>query len=110
MSGKKLMTSRARAMRRIEQPRRSAKRMKRAVAGGPPPPKARSRPAKGVAGARSVSALNDELHRSEERFRLLIETVAAPVVLLSPRLTVLEINEEAARLYGLPRASILGKS
>ena len=110
MTGKKLMTSRARAMHRTGQPRRSAKGMKRAVVGGPPPHKSRYRPTKGMAGARSLSALKDELRKSEERFRLLIETVAAPVVLLSPGLTVLEINEEAARLYGLPRASILGKS
>jgi len=110
MGRKKGTTASASAARRIERPRGSTRRMKKADAEGQPSRKASFRHAKRVAAADPIAALHEELRKSEERFRSLIETVAAPVMLLSPRLKILEINEEAARLYGLPRVRIIGRN
>jgi PAS domain S-box-containing protein len=41
-------------------------------------------------------------------FSLLVETAAAPILLLSPDLTVIEINSEAELLYGRPRNAVIG--
>jgi len=52
----------------------------------------------------------EQLGRSEEKFRSLIETAAAPILLLSPELVVLEFNAEAERAYGRRRARLIGHS
>ena len=57
----------------------------------------------------STMTLRDELRRSEERFRSLVETAAMPILLLSPTLVVLELNLEAERLYGRPRDQVIGR-
>jgi PAS domain S-box-containing protein len=41
-------------------------------------------------------------------FSLLVETAAAPILLLSPDLSVIEINSEAEQLYGRPRNELIG--
>ncbi|HUK11440.1 MAG TPA: PAS domain S-box protein [Stellaceae bacterium] len=58
---------------------------------------------------RGAASLRNLLHLSEERFRSVIETAAAPILLLSPDLTVLEFNSEAERVYGRPRGKVLGR-
>jgi PAS domain S-box-containing protein len=55
-----------------------------------------------------VAALRDELETSEGRFRSLVETAAAPILLLSPKLVLLELNSEAERLYGRDRKALIG--
>lgn len=57
----------------------------------------------------SLAALKGELAQSEARFRSLLETAAAPILLLSSDLTVREMNSEAERLYGLEREKVLGQ-
>ncbi len=57
----------------------------------------------------SLAALKGELAQSEARFRSLLETAAAPILLLSSDLSVREMNSEAERLYGMDRAETVGK-
>jgi PAS domain S-box-containing protein len=48
--------------------------------------------------------------QSEARiFSSLVETAAAPILLLSSELTVLSLNPEAERLYGRPRETLIGR-
>ena len=56
----------------------------------------------------SIAALRGELADSEARFRSLVETAAAPILLLSAELTIREMNSEAEHLYGLRREAVLG--
>ncbi|MGE5539517.1 MAG: PAS domain S-box protein [Gemmatimonas sp.] len=55
-----------------------------------------------------VAALRVELKRSEARFSSLVQTAAAPILLLSPELVVLDINSEGEQLYGRPRRTLIG--
>ena len=57
----------------------------------------------------SVAALREQARSSAERFRLLVDTAAAPILLLAPNLKILEINAEAERLYGRGRATLAGR-
>jgi diguanylate cyclase (GGDEF)-like protein/PAS domain S-box-containing protein len=50
------------------------------------------------------------LHRSEERFRLLVQTAGNPIVLLSPDYHILEWNFEAGQVYGKSRDEVLGQN
>src|SRR5579863_5675517 len=58
---------------------------------------------------RGTAALRDLLRVSEDRFRSVIETAAAPILLLSPELAVLDFNSEAERVYGRRREKLLGR-
>ncbi len=58
----------------------------------------------------SLAALKGELAQSEARFRSLVETAAAPILLLSSDLTVREMNSEAERLYGRLREDVVGRN
>jgi PAS domain S-box-containing protein len=49
------------------------------------------------------------LKKSEERFRALFQTAGSVIILLSPEGRILEVNQEAERLSGLPKDQILGK-
>ncbi len=64
-----------------------------------PPSKARA----------TAASLRQQLRVSEDRFRSLIETAAAPILLLSPDLVVREVNEEAEQVYGHRRERIVGR-
>jgi PAS domain S-box-containing protein len=74
-----------------------------------PKPKNQGAPKKATA-KRGAASLRNLLRLSEERFRSVIETAAAPILLLSPDLTVLEFNSEAERVYGRPRGKVLGRA
>jgi diguanylate cyclase (GGDEF)-like protein/PAS domain S-box-containing protein len=50
------------------------------------------------------------LHRSEERFRLLVQTAGNPIVLLTPDFLIQEWNGEAEQVYGRTREEVLGRS
>lgn len=56
----------------------------------------------------SVAALKGALAQSEARFRSLLETAAAPILLLSPELIIREMNSEAERLYERAREDVVG--
>jgi PAS domain S-box-containing protein len=60
-------------------------------------------------GTPSVAALRAQARSNAERFRLLEDTAAMPILLLAPDLKILEINAEAARLYGRSRGSLVGR-
>jgi len=64
----------------------------------------RKRPAK-----RDAAKLQDLLRISEGRFRSVIETAAAPILLLSPSLAVIDFNSEAERVYDRRREKLLGR-
>jgi PAS domain S-box-containing protein len=70
---------------------------------------ARAKPSPAKAAKPSVAALREQARSSAERFRLLVDTAAAPILLLAPDLKILEINAEAERLYGRGRAALLGR-
>ena len=53
--------------------------------------------------------LRQQLRGSEDRFRLLIETAAFPILLLSPDFVVREVNSEAEQVYGRRRARLIGR-
>jgi diguanylate cyclase (GGDEF)-like protein/PAS domain S-box-containing protein len=50
------------------------------------------------------------LRRSEERFRLLVQTAGNPIVLLSPDHLILEWNYEAEQVYGKTRDEVMGQN
>lgn len=58
----------------------------------------------------SIAALKRQLAQSEARFRSLVETTAAPILLISSDLTIREMNPEAERLYGLVRRDVIGRN
>ncbi|MFI4986859.1 MAG: PAS domain S-box protein [Alphaproteobacteria bacterium] len=66
-------------------------------------------PAKKPRARHSVASLLAELRRSEESFRSLAASTAAPILLLSRDLVVLDLNHEAERLYGLSREEMVGQ-
>jgi PAS domain S-box-containing protein len=51
----------------------------------------------------------EELKKSEERYRSLVETAGSVIVCLSPDGRILEWNHEAERVYGWGRREVLGK-
>jgi PAS domain S-box-containing protein len=55
------------------------------------------------------AALRSELEASATRFSLLLETAAAPIVLLTPELEIFQINSEALAVFGRQRAGLLGR-
>jgi PAS domain S-box-containing protein len=52
---------------------------------------------------------HDQLQRSEEKFRSLVETAAVPIFVLSPAFVVLEFNAEAERAHGRRRGRLVGR-
>lgn len=50
------------------------------------------------------------LRRSEERFRLLIQTAGSVIVGLTPKFMIFEFNKEAERIYGMKRDQVLEKN
>jgi PAS domain S-box-containing protein len=64
--------------------------------------------ARRVGGTPSVATLREALRASEQRYRSLIETAAAPIFLLSSGLIVTETNPEAERLFGRARKTMIG--
>ena len=53
--------------------------------------------------------MGEELRSSEARYRTLIETAPAAVIVLSPDGSILEFNPEAERAYGVVRADVVGQ-
>ncbi|KKN31300.1 hypothetical protein LCGC14_0825290 [marine sediment metagenome] len=51
----------------------------------------------------------EEIIRSEKRFRALVETVPAVVILISDDFKILEFNPAAEKLYGLKREAVIDK-
>lgn len=49
------------------------------------------------------------LQASEARYRALVQTVGSVILLISPDHKILEFNQEAERIYGRRRESVLGK-
>jgi two-component system, NtrC family, sensor kinase len=58
---------------------------------------------------RERRASEEDLRRSHERYRGLLEANPGAVVLYDKSLSILEWNASAERLYGLPRAAVIGK-
>lgn len=52
----------------------------------------------------------DELKRSEERYRRLIELSPDAIILTDPESNILMVNEQAAKLYGAPEKELIGQS
>jgi PAS domain S-box-containing protein len=50
------------------------------------------------------------LHDSEERFRLLVQTVGCVIIVISLSYHIVEVNQEAERVFGWTRDEVLGKS
>jgi len=57
----------------------------------------------------SAMGAHEQLKRSEEKFRSLVETAAVPILILSPEFVVLEFNAEAERAYGRRRGRLAGR-
>jgi PAS domain S-box-containing protein len=95
--------------RRVEQERMARGRVKATRSS----PTGKGRPLKRkvrkAAAKASVAALREQARSNAERFRLLEDTAAMPILLLAPDLKILEINAEAARLYGRGRGSLVGR-
>jgi len=51
----------------------------------------------------------EALHKSEKRFRSLVDTAVSVILCLSPDYRITEFNPEAERLYGYKREEVLGK-
>jgi PAS domain S-box-containing protein len=54
--------------------------------------------------------VQEQLTRSEEKFRSLVATAAAPILILSPEFVVVEFNAEAERAYGRRRGRLVGRN
>ncbi len=93
----------------MKRPDAKAKRNKGSAAPPPRKPGARRAGTAAPRARRSAATLLAELSRSEESFRSLAAAAAAPVLLLSRRLAVLDLNDEAERLYGVRREKVVGK-
>ncbi len=52
----------------------------------------------------------DAIRKSEERIRLLFETVGAIIVVLDPEGKIQEFNKEAERIYKVKRDDVIGKN
>ncbi len=52
----------------------------------------------------------EKIIRSEKRFRALVETVPAVVILVSDDFKILEFNPAAEKLYGMNRKNVIGKN
>jgi len=57
-----------------------------------------------------VTATQQLLQRSEEKFHSLIQTAAAAILVLSPQLELLECNYEAERVFGRRRKQLVGRN
>jgi PAS domain S-box-containing protein len=58
---------------------------------------------------RSTTGAREQLERSEEKFRALVRTAAAPILIVSPEFVVIEFNAEAERIYGRRRGRLIGR-
>lgn len=58
---------------------------------------------------REKRASEENLRKSQERYRGLLEAVPGAVVLFDASLNVIEWNASAERLYGRPRADVIGR-
>ena len=52
----------------------------------------------------------EEMRKSEEKFRRIVETAGEGFILMDENLTIVEVNEAYCRLLGYTRAEVLGKT
>jgi sigma-B regulation protein RsbU (phosphoserine phosphatase) len=52
----------------------------------------------------------NELRKSEEKFRRIVETTGEGFIMMDEDLTIVDVNDAYCRMLGLPRQDILGKS
>ena len=52
----------------------------------------------------------ESLRRSEERSRLLFETVGSIILVMTPEGNIVEFNDEAERIYNVKRDDVIGKN
>lgn len=101
---KKAKKPNAKKPRRVKTVKRSPpnkKRVKAAV-------RRKDSPSRGVATSKNLIDALKGGRTQANLFSLLVETAAAPILLLSPTLSVIEINSEAELLYGRPRNELIG--